>query len=137
VSIPNRRRTKNVGLTGKALPWGALAPGVVGWLVCWATRLGLGLDSCGLRGRDRIVKLEELLDPGHLHGIAHTGGYADQGQVPAILLVGHVGSNQRADAGGIDVGNLGEVQNEGGSTAAPDQGLKLKEIGEKDGPAQA
>jgi len=49
----------------------------------------------------------------------------------------HVSAHQGTDAGRVNVGNLGEVEDEGGRSAAPHHGLKRKEIGDEDGTVQA
>ena len=56
---------------------------------------------------------------------------------PSFLLMRDVGADQGSDSGGIDIGNLGHVQDQVGRRAAAYQGLKLEETREQNRSAQA
>ena len=92
----------------------------------------LGSYCCALSRGHGVVKLEELLHVRHLHGVADPLGDSHQRQPAAVLLMGHISAHQRADAGRVDVGNLGEVEDEGGRGVAPHHRLKRKEVGDEE-----
>src|SRR5450432_671000 len=101
-----------------------------------------GTPPSGFRGRDLrgvngVIELEELFHPGYLHRVAYALRDANQGQTAAFLLMRNVSADQGSDSGGINVRNLGQVENQVGRSAAAHQGLKLEEIREQDRPAQA
>jgi len=48
------------------------------------------------------------------------------------LIMGDVGADQSADAGGVDVENPGEIHDEGGGVFGADRGLELEQGCEHD-----
>ena len=98
---------------------------------------GLGLPWCALRRFHGVVEMEELLDPGYLHGVANALGNSHQRKAAAVLLMVDVSSYQRSDACRIDVGNTGEIQDKVPRSVAAYHRLELKEVGENDRTTQA
>jgi hypothetical protein len=98
---------------------------------------GLWLPWCALRRFHGVVEMEELLDPGYLHGVANALGNSYQRKATAVLLMVHVSSYQRSDACRIDVGNTGEIQDKVPRSVAAYHRLELKEVGENDRTTQA
>ncbi len=69
---------------------------------------------------------------GDLERIAYAVSYADQSQAAAILLMIHIGTDQRADAGGVDVRDFGQVEDERAGGITANLGLELEEIRNQD-----
>ena len=60
----------------------------------------------------RIEKMEELLDVGDFERVMHAIAHTHQSQLPAAVLASNVGSDQRANTGGIHIGDVGEINNQ-------------------------
>lgn len=69
---------------------------------------------------------------GDLKRVAYAVSYADQCQTAAILLMIHIGPDQRADPGGVDVRDFGQVEDERAGGIAANLGLELEEIRNQD-----
>jgi hypothetical protein len=60
----------------------------------------------------RVEEAEKLLAAGDGQGGVDAVADADQGERASILIMGDVGADQSADAGGVDVENPGEIHDE-------------------------
>jgi hypothetical protein len=86
---------------------------------------------------ERGVDAKELLDAGDFQGIEDAVVYADEGEGASVFAVIDVSADEGADASRVDVGDGGEVDNEGASLLGAERRLELEESSEYDGPLQA
>jgi len=77
-----------------------------------------------------VEETKKLLDARDGQGSMNAVADADKGQGAPLLIMGDVGTDQGADAGGIDVGDAGEIDDEGGGVFGADRGLELEQSGE-------
>jgi hypothetical protein len=77
---------------------------------------------------DRRKDEEERLELGDLKQLGDAAVDSGEDDLLASLLSGDVCAHERAEAGGIDIGDLGEVQNERGRLLAPDGVLQGMEV---------
>jgi hypothetical protein len=83
----------------------------------------LGLLSVG----EGVEEAEELLDVGDLQRRVKAIVHTNESQGTPFLIVSDVGADQRADPGGIDVGNAGEIHDEGGRPFGTNCSLELEQ----------
>ena len=81
---------------------------------------------------DGVEKAEEGVDAGNFEGVEDAFVDADQGEGASGFAVADVGADQSADAGGIDIGDAAEVDDEEAVFLGPQGGLKLEQGGEND-----
>ena len=84
-----------------------------------------------------IEETEELLDPRNLERVMDALAHAYQRQIPSAMLAGDVGAYQRPDAGGIDVRDMGEIDDQRSGSVGAYRGLELKHRGHHQGPIEA
>jgi hypothetical protein len=91
----------------------------------------------GLFGfRDGAEKAEKGVDAGDFEGVEDAFVHGDQGERASAFAVADVGADQGADAGGIDIGDAAEVDDEKAVFLGPQNGLKLEQGGENNGAVQ-
>ena len=76
--------------------------------------LGEPLESRHLWHAVNVVK--EFIYLRDLQGATHALIHSRQSDRVAFFLMAHIGSHQCSDAGGVHVGDIGEVENEFGRT---------------------
>ncbi len=92
---------------------------------------GLGLAGAGESvegvaegGEDE----EEGLDPGDLEQFQDALVDAGEGDAVSGFLAGDVGADQRAQSGGVDVGNVGQIENDGWGIFHADGAVKQVQV---------
>src|SRR5690242_4682248 len=90
----------------------------------WKGVLGAGL----LHSVQGVEEVEKVSDAGDLERILHAFTHADEIQAPSVLLMGDVSAHQGTDAGGINIGDLGQVQKKSGGGVGANFGLEVKQI---------
>jgi hypothetical protein len=103
-----------------------------------------GSDSRTLRAREMgtrsglpgsllgVIKPEKLFDASDLHRVSNPLAYPHEREAASILLMADIGADKGSYSGGVDVGHAGEIQNEPARCIAAYQGLKLKEVRDRD-----
>ena len=67
----------------------------------------------------------------------HAVADSDKVQAPSVLLMGGVRTHQRADPGGVDIGDIGKIQKKGLGIVGPDPGLKVEQVANDERPGKA
>jgi hypothetical protein len=87
-------------------------------------------NLCMFRFGQRVEEVEELLDAGYLQGVVNALVDAYQRERSSVLIMGDIGADQGADAGGVDVGDIGEVDDERARVLGAEGRLKLEQRAE-------
>lgn len=74
-----------------------------------------------------VEETEELENACDFEGMTHTLVDADEAQETAIFVMGNVGTDQGANAGGVDVRDGGKVDNESWGSFRAQSGLELEQ----------
>ena len=90
----------------------------------------LGFGQCG-------VDAKELLDAGDFQGIENTFIYADEGEGAPVFAVIDISADKGTDASRVDVGDRGEVDDEGTGLLGAEGRLELEKGSEYNGALQA
>ena len=102
-----------------------------------------GIDPAALRGgglfcrSERIKESKKLFDMSDFERTVDALADTNESEAAAVFLVSDIGADERADAGGIHVGNLREVDYQRFGLVGSDLGLKIKERGEDKWTGQA
>ena len=84
-----------------------------------------------------VEETEELENTCDFKGMAHPLVDADEAEKTAIFIMGNVGADQGADAGGVDVRDGGKIDNESWGTLCSQSGLELEQRTQHDRSLQA
>jgi hypothetical protein len=100
-------------------------------------KAAVGLSVRGLRARNLVSKLEELVDSGDLKRGADAWAYSHQQDFALLLLAMYISHGQGADACGIYVRDIVEIENEGGGNVFANDSLKFEKRRKYEGPFQS
>ncbi len=92
------------------------------WLTVRGRLFGFG-EAC--------VNWKELLDIAYTQRSADTIRYSHQAQHVAGILVRNIAVHQASDAGGINVGYFGKIDDKARRVIGPHQVLKFEEVRER------
>lgn len=80
--------------------------------------------------RGRFGELKKLLDVGNLQRLPDALVYSHQGQSASVaVLAAHVSADQSSNAGGVDVRDVGEIQDQIVRTVGSSFVLELEQVG--------
>ena len=79
-----------------------------------------------------VYETKKGFHPGHLQGIANPFIDCQQDQVATFFLMSDECAYERPYASRIDIGNSGEIENEGFRAVGSHHSLKFKQIGHQD-----
>ena len=83
--------------------------------------------------RYRVVEAEELLDTRYLERSDYPVADAYQREPASFFVLRHVGADESADAGRVDIRNAGEIHDKDGCVFSSDGSLELEQSLEDDG----